>query len=136
MRTFEFPHGLPNLTPIRRKLVQLANKLSEVTLRASLAQVRNTPGLLVIEFPEDLGAIAHGDWFGRRPASLWQLPQVQELLQQEGVTTCGLRMRLWHTLCQAYQTAGQSHIGPRQDFCRASYLLQQGFLPRAHTPGS
>ena len=63
MRTFEFPLGPPNPAPIRKKLVQLANKLAQVTLQAALAQVKNSPGLLVIECPEDLGAIAHGAWY-------------------------------------------------------------------------
>ena len=70
MRPMEYPRGLPWLTAIRKHQVHLGNILTDVTARAALAQVANSPGLLFIEFPEDLGAIKHGRWAGQRPASI------------------------------------------------------------------
>ena len=91
MRTFLHPLGLPHLSAIRKRIVQLANTLTSVTMQATLAQVCNAPGLLIVEFPEDLGAVKHGEWYGQRPASLWQRPEVGTLLEAKGVTTFGLR---------------------------------------------
>ena len=91
MRTMEYPRGLPWLTAIRKHQVHLGNILTDVTMRAALAQVANSPGLLFIEFPEDLGAIKHGRWAGQRPASIWQREEISQLLRVEGVHTLGLR---------------------------------------------
>ena len=91
MRTFVHPMGLPHLSAVRKKIVQLANTLTSVTMQAALAQASNSPGHLIIEFPEDLGAVKHGEWYGQRPASLWQRPEVNALLAMKGISTFGLR---------------------------------------------
>ena len=91
MRTALHPMGFPWLTSLRRRTVQLANTLTDVTMRAALAQANNVPGLIIIEFPEDLGAVVRGKWAGQRPASLWQREEVDQLLKMKDIRTLGLR---------------------------------------------
>jgi hypothetical protein len=70
--------------------VGLANTLVDLSWKISLIQVEQHPGLLVIEFPEDLGAIAYGKYQGVRPASIWQFDEFSKLLQCSGVRTVGI----------------------------------------------
>ena len=44
--------------------------------------------MLIFENPEDLGAVQAGHYRGQRPASMWQWPAVQELLDSGKFQTC------------------------------------------------
>ena len=43
---------------------------------------------LLLEQPEDLGAMRYGPYQRQRPASMWQWPQLSDILAREGVITC------------------------------------------------
>lgn len=89
-RTKQFPRGFPWLTGQQLRLVRLANTLTDFTWQAASAQIQNDPGLLALEFPEDLGRVVRGEFAGTIPASLWQHEQFEEILEHEGVVTGAL----------------------------------------------
>ena len=64
LRTKEFGRGFPWLRGHQKKLAQLANTLTDFMWSAAAEQVRHTPGLLALEFSEDLGKVAHGVFAG------------------------------------------------------------------------
>ena len=70
---------------------ELANTLVDFNYKIMLKHVVHDETILVLEFPEDLGAITSGDWKGTRPASIFQWQQFEELLQADGVVTAGIR---------------------------------------------
>jgi hypothetical protein len=84
MRSFQHPRGLPVLSKLRRRKVLLANALSDFTVEASAAQVETSPGLLVIESPEDLGAVRNGRHRGERPATIWHCCMARQVVHLAG----------------------------------------------------
>ena len=50
--------------------------------------VQHLDTMLLFENPEDLGAVQSGHYRGQRPASMWQWPAVQELLDSGKFQTC------------------------------------------------
>lgn len=74
---------------IKRK-VQLANTLMDITWKAMITQARNNPGIVLTEFPEDLGKVQSGRMQGQSPSSLWQDNKFQEFLKLPGTSTMGL----------------------------------------------
>ena len=92
-RSFTHPRGFNWLTGDARRQVQLANTLADFTFSATHAQAQTSPGLVVLEFPEDFGAVATGDWKGVRPSSIWQWPQFANLLADPSFSTVGIRQQ-------------------------------------------
>ena len=90
-RTATFPRGLPNCTMLEKRRNQLANSLVDFNFCAIKVHLSHPDTMLVLEFPEDLGAISKGKWTGTRPSSIFQWPQFAEILQLEGVITGGIR---------------------------------------------
>ena len=89
-RTRVFPRGFPWLTGQQLRLVQLANTLTDFTWQAAAAQILNNPGLLALEFPEDLGRVVRGEFAGVVPASIWQHEKFKEILKVKDVVTGAL----------------------------------------------
>ena len=81
MRSFAFPRGFTWLRLQARKQAQLGNILADFALEAMFLQFQNIDGLDLLEQPEDLGTVHHGPYSGSRPASVWQFPKIQEILQ-------------------------------------------------------
>ena len=92
-RNFDNPNGFTWLTGKSLHSVRIANSLANFAFKAAMCQARLTPGLLFVEFPEDLGACPQGKFKGMRPASIWQLPSFLELLAIPGIVTGGLRQK-------------------------------------------
>lgn len=90
-RTFDFPRGLANCTPIEKKRNQLANALVDFNFEVIEAHLSHSDTMLVLEFPEDLGAIQHGKWAGVRPASIFQAKAFFRIAALPGVCTGGVR---------------------------------------------
>ena len=90
VRTKDFIRGFPWLRGNQLTLVRLANTLTDFMWEAAKRQIKNVPGLLALEFPEDLGRVAHGEFAGFFPGSIWQHEQFHEILKFEGVTTLAL----------------------------------------------
>ena len=102
VRTLEHPRGLPYLQPGERKTVMLANALVDFTFEAMELHLQSAFSLLILEFPEDLGAITSGTWRGQRPASIFQCEQFLRIAKLPGVVTGGIRQ----------QDFGTSYIKP------------------------
>ena len=79
MRDYNFPHGFPWLSEENKQKVQLADELIQKSLQGCQI-VHERGGHFFLEHPEQLGLTA-----GQIPASIWDLPEVAELLCQKGV---------------------------------------------------
>ena len=90
-RTAKFLRGLPWLPPAVKRQVQLANTLVDFNFELIALHLQNPKAMLILEFPEDLGAVSKGRWKGVRPGSIFQWPQFQEVLRFPGVVTGGIR---------------------------------------------
>ena len=82
----EHLRGLPKLSLMRRTKVRIANFLADFTWDC-MHIIQEVQGMAVAEFPEDLGAVARGEWEGVRPGSLWQWPACKELWAKDGAYT-------------------------------------------------
>ena len=89
-RCFNNLRGFPWIAFAKKQINGLANTLLDFTCMALKAQALNSPGLCLMEFPEDLGAVQHGEWRGTRPASAWQWPEMQEIRHMNGFKEVGL----------------------------------------------
>ena len=100
-----------------QRMIQLGHCLADITFEILLLQSSLEPGLIVMEFPEDLGAVFSGPWAGSRPASVWQLPQFKQLLAQPGVRTMGIRQ----------SDFGTAYVKPTRILYKLVALEQRGF---------
>ena len=69
-----------------RLQARMANELADFTAQALSEQMKTSPGLSVLEHPEDLGK-AGADI----PGSIWQFEAIRDLGNQEGAVTGALR---------------------------------------------
>lgn len=90
LRSKVHPRGFPWLQGEKKRKVQLANTLMDITWKAMITQARNNPGIVLTEFPEDLGKVQSGPMQGQSPSSLWQDNKFQEFLKLPGTSTMGL----------------------------------------------
>ena len=96
-RTAEYLRGFPWLVGASGHNVKLANTLVDFSFKAMLEHLRIPSSMLVLEFPEDLGAISSGKWKGVRPASIFQWPQFEEVMGFPGVVTGGIHQKSFGT---------------------------------------
>ena len=89
-RSFLHKRGFPWLMGETKRIVEIANKLADFTFEIILAQARNFPGLVLVEFPEDLGSVKYGRWQGVRPASIWQWDAMEEVRRTPGFVELGI----------------------------------------------
>ena len=90
-RTAAYPRGLPNATQLEKHRNRIGNTLTDFTFACLLEQAKEPEAAIILEFPEDLGAIPTGSWQGVRPASIFQWKEFEELLKFPGVVTGGIR---------------------------------------------
>ena len=70
IRSYEYPDGLPGLRWAERRKARLGNILADFSLRVAAAALDLPCSFVLLEQPEDLGAVA----IGQRPSSMWQRP--------------------------------------------------------------
>ena len=87
VRSKEWPNGFPYLTWREKRTVQLADTLVSFSARSILEHIKQNNHMLVLEFPEDLGAVQHGPWKDTRPASIFQIKEYLDIMQSPGVMT-------------------------------------------------
>ena len=80
LRDYNFPHGFPWLSQANLDKVKLADELVQKALTGCLL-VAERGGFFFLEHPEQLGLTA-----GQIPASIWDLPEIAELLCKKGST--------------------------------------------------
>ena len=90
VRSHECPRGLPTLTPAERDRAILGNIFADFSYDVAALVADGAATFLAMEQPEDLGALASGPHEGLRPASMWQWPQLADLLRK------GLRTVAFH----------------------------------------
>ena len=87
VRSYVHLRGLSRLTWTERKKANWGNTMTDFSFQVCKA-VQNLDTMLIFENPEDLGAVQAGHYRGQRPASMWQWPAVQELLDSGKFQTC------------------------------------------------
>ena len=90
VRSYECPRGLQTLTPAERDRAILGNIFADFSYEVASLVADGAATFLAMEQPEDLGALASGPHEGLIPASMWQWPQLADLLQK------GLRTVAFH----------------------------------------
>ena len=90
-RTADHPRGFEWVIGEKKKLLNIGNILADFTFKIVQEQAKTHPGLAVIEFPEDLGAVSSGRWRGIKPASIWQWPEMKELRKIKTFREMGIR---------------------------------------------
>ena len=90
IRSYECPRGLETLTPAERDRAILGNIFADFSYEVAALVADGAATFLAMEQPEDLGALASGPHEGLRPASMWQWPQLADLLSK------GLRTVAFH----------------------------------------
>ena len=90
VRSYELPRGLEKLTPVERDRVILGNIFADFSFEIATLVAEGAATFLAMEQPEDLGALPTGPHEGLRPASMWQWPQLADLLEK------GLRTVAFH----------------------------------------
>ena len=88
VRCFENPRGLDSLTASERDRAILGNVFADFCYEVIACALDTYIKFLLLEQPEDLGAMRYGPYQGQRPASMWQWPQLAEILRRAGVITC------------------------------------------------
>ena len=90
MRSFDYLLGFPWLPWRTKQTCTLANTLAMFAIEVLDKQL-SVGGHVSLEQPEGLGTVRSGPHAGRRPASMWQLPQLNEVLQNTNVEYVCLR---------------------------------------------
>ena len=88
VRDFDNPRGLDSLSPAERDRAILGNIFADFSYDVISAALDVDISFLLLEQPEDLGAMRYGPYQGRRPASMWQWPQLPDILRRAGMLTC------------------------------------------------
>ena len=68
LRSYDHPDGLPGLRWGERRKARLGDNLADFSMRVAAAALHLEHSYVLLEQPEDLGAIAAGS----RPSSMWQ----------------------------------------------------------------
>ena len=90
VRSYDSPRGLQKLTPAERDRAILGNIFADFSYEVATLVADGAATFFAMEQPEDLGALASGPHEGLRPASMWQWPQLADLLSK------GLRTVAFH----------------------------------------
>ena len=90
VRSYDSPRGLQKLTPAERDRAILGNIFADFSYEVATLVADGAATFFGMVQPEDLGALASGPHEGLRPASMWQWPQLADLLSK------GLRTVAFH----------------------------------------
>ena len=101
VRCYQSPRGMDTLTSRERDRAILGNIFADFAWEVATLVADGAASFLAFEQPEDLGTIAKGPRAGQRPASMWQWPQLRQLLDKgSGLSPSYLR----HTLRETHAT--------------------------------
>ncbi|OLP78827.1 Polyadenylate-binding protein, cytoplasmic and nuclear [Symbiodinium microadriaticum] len=117
VRCYQSPRGMDTLTSRERDRAILGNIFADFAWEVATLVADGAASFLAFEQPEDLGTIAKGPRAGQRPASMWQWPQLRQLLDK------GLRTVAFH---QA--TFGTPYAKPTRLLLRTQASLPEGVL--------
>lgn len=80
LRSIHWPRGFPWNSRQRREKAELGNILGDFSFEMMRRQIQHEKSWAAMEQPEDLGQVSNQRVPGHWPASLWQFPQHQALL--------------------------------------------------------
>ena len=80
IRSYESPKGLDTLTAAERRRCILGNLFADFTWEVLTWASATQLSFVLLEQPEDLGAMAYGPHVGERPASMWQWPAFADII--------------------------------------------------------
>ena len=114
IRSYRSPKGLDTLTAAERRRCILGNLFAdftwEVLTLASAAQL----SFVLLEQPEDLGAMAYGPHAGERPASMWQWASFADIISKPDWKTFAFHCSVAELQTQVsmhWSAAGRSTAG-------------------------
>ena len=81
------------------------------------AEISEQHTMLLFENPEDLGAVQQGQFYGQRPASMWQWLLFAKLLEQEQ----------WETVSFYQQDFGTEYLKPTRFLLKGFALDHPAF---------
>ncbi|CAE7462327.1 unnamed protein product, partial [Symbiodinium microadriaticum] len=113
VRCYQSPRGMDTLTSRERDKAILGNVFADFAWEVATLVADGAASFLAFEQPEDLGTIAKGPRAGERPASMWQWPQLRQLLDK-GLCTVAFHQKL---------PLAHLTLSPR-DVCSARRLLR------------
>ncbi|CAE8738786.1 unnamed protein product, partial [Polarella glacialis] len=87
MRSYDHPKGFPWLQGSRKLLAEAGSVLADFSFAAVRAQAMHAEASILMEQPEDLGAVKNRPWPGQRPASMWQDPQHSDIAGMPGMAS-------------------------------------------------
>ena len=79
VRSYKSPKGLDTLTAAERRRCILGNIFADFTWEVLTLVSAMQLSFVLLEQPEDLGAMAYGPHAGERPASMWQWPAFADI---------------------------------------------------------
>ena len=79
VRSYKSPKGLDTLTAAERRRCILGNIFADFTWEVLTLASATQLGFVLLEQPEDLGAMSYGPHAGERPASMWQWPAFADI---------------------------------------------------------
>ena len=80
VRSYKSPEGLDTLTAAERRRCILGNIFADFTWEVLTLTSAMHLSFVLLEQPEDLGAMAYGPHAGERPASMWQRPAFADIM--------------------------------------------------------
>ena len=83
LRSIHWPRGFPWNSKARRQKAEVGNILGDFAFETVRRQVAHKRSWAAMEQPEDLGQVSHQRIPGHWPASMWQFPQHQALLDAD-----------------------------------------------------
>ena len=97
LRDFNYPWGYPWVKRKFQQELELGNVLVRFTVRVVEAAMTISTTFVLAEHPEDLGTVVREeDKAVIRPASIWQLEEIKQLVQK-GLETVGINQCCWGT---------------------------------------
>ena len=79
VRSYKSPKGLDTLTAAERRRCILGNIFADFTWQVLTLASATQLSFVLLEQPEDLGAMSYGPHAGERPASMWQWPAFADI---------------------------------------------------------
>ena len=80
VRSYKAPRGADTLTAAERRRCILGNIFADFTWEVLMVTSDMQLRFVLLEQPEDLGAMAYGPHAGERPASMWQWPAFADIM--------------------------------------------------------
>ena len=114
VRSYKSPKGLDTLTAAERRRCILGNIFADFTWEVLTLASATQTGFVLLEQPEDLGAMSYGPHAGERPASMWQRPAFADITAKPD----------WQTFAFHQGNLGAGYPKPTRLLIKSKVLLR------------